>query len=88
MNKNLKKIMDYEFTQYRQTLRNMLPHPPAVVHFDAGFTAAIPHVRLDEREKILKLLEKKTKDITEEYGIEIHWADWIEQELKRMDENE
>lgn len=85
MNQNLKKIMDeladkhYECTHGKEMAVYCDCHFNIQDDFKEGFTAAIPHVR----EEIFKILmEQKTT------GSGSLHKYWIEEELKRMDENE
>lgn len=73
MNEKLKKIRNEEFNKYRQAI---MPAPPAIVHFDAGFKAAIPHIRQDERERVLERVKYYALGVAED----------VERELKKMDE--
>jgi hypothetical protein len=80
MNEKLKNIRNKEFDKYRQT---MLSAPPAIVHFDAGFQAAIPHIRQDERERVLKVVF----DIQKKFGYgDKDFPEVVTDELKKMDE--
>lgn len=93
MNEKLKKIRDELATEFMKC-----PHTGVDAQYclcctrdedshKEGFTAAEPHIRQDERERVLNLMKDKCRYVTneEEFYFRIS-SQWLEAELKKMDE--
>lgn len=90
MNEKLKKIRDELSNLYsncangKYSIANSLEWCISKSGFIEGFTAAEPHIRRDERERVLELLDRYLA-----YNLDVisEPVKWLKNELKKMDED-
>lgn len=84
MNEKLKKIRDELGIQHAKNIgvSDVIFNTTYTAHesFKQGFTAAEPHIRRDERERVLKYFNQP------EFAVHKAWLEWLEGGLKKMDE--